>query len=926
MPFFDPIRLGASGAGAADFTVDRSLRFNDDDDTYLQRTVSSTSNRKTFTISAWVKRSTLGSRLIFGQTDTSGNDMFYLVFDSNDKLYGLDYDYPTNNFQFITTQVFRDVSAWYHIVLAVDTTQSTNTDRWKLYVNGSQVTAFDSATYPTQNLDTWVNHTTYPVRLGKTGWNGAKYDGYMAEYNFVDGLAYDPSSFGETNVLTGQWNPKQYAGSYGTNGFYLKFADNSGTTATTLGKDSSGNGNNFTPNNFSVSAGTGNDSVEDTPTNNFPTFNPLNSVKYSNNYSVTIEQGNLLMRGGDNYVATTFLLPKSGKWYVEFSKYGNGAVQAISVTRANKDISGYDGALGLADMVQYVSNGELGNRSRGSTSNATAWSNDADIVVAIAIDMDNGAVYFARANTWQNSGDPTSGSSKTGAMGTDIKTDNNGDHVIAAQGYNGSDSYGMYVNFGQRAFTYTPPTGYEKLSSANLSDPTILLPNKHFDNLLWTGNGSDGHAITGLDFQPDWVWIKSRSVGVAHFIVDSLRMSGTDHYKLNSGANSAESDGSTRFTSIDSNGFTLPSGGTFTNGNGSTYVGWNWNAGDTDGKTYTVTVVSDSGNKYRFDGFGTSAVTLDLAEGGTYIFNYPSAHPFRFSTTSDGTHGGGSEYTTGVTVLSSTSVQIVVAASAPQLYYFCTIHSGMGGAINTNSSLGSSNFDGTIQSVAKVNALAGFSILKYTGTGSAGTIGHGLGVKPDVMITKRRDGSGEWTIYHKDLDHASSTSHRVIRLNTTAAQTGSSTAYYGNDPTSTVQHLAAYTDSNGSNETYVAYVFSGVAGYSKFGSYTGNGNADGTFVFTGFRPALIILKATNSARNWVLMDNKRSAVSGANQNDYTLEANNSNTENTAGAVGSIDMLSNGFKFRGSAADSNGSGNTYIYLAFAEAPFKNSRAR
>ena len=172
------------------------------------------------------------------------------------------------------------------------------------------------------------------------------------------------------------------------------------------------------------------------------------------------------------------------------------------------------------------------------------------------------------------------------------------------------------------------------------------------------------------------------------------------------------------------------------NGNGYTIVGWNWNAGDTDGKTYTVTVVSDSGNKFRFDGFGTSAVTLDLAEGGTYIFNYPSGHPFRFSTTSDGTHGGGSEYTTGVTHNSSTQVTIVVAASAPTLYYYCSSHSGMGGQVNTNSTLGSSNFDGAIQTTAKVNASAGFSIVTYTGSGSTTTAGHGLGVAPVISIRK----------------------------------------------------------------------------------------------------------------------------------------------------------------------------------------------
>ena len=260
----------------------------------------------------------------------------------------------------------------------------------------------------------------------------------------------------------------------------MNFSDNSGTTATTLGKDSSGNGNNFTPNNFSVSAGAGNDSLEDTPTlNNFPTLNPL-----YNPVNTTFGEGNLLMRGGDNFAASTFLLPKSGKWYVEFSKYGNGALQSISVTRANTAMTNYAGYLGLADNVEYVSNGELGNRSRGSTSDATAWTSDANIVVAAAVDMDNGAVYFARANTWQNSGDPTSGSSKTGAIATDLLTDNNGDHVIAVHGYNGNNSYGMYANFGQQPLTYTPPTGYKVLSSANLPDPTILLPNKHFDTLL----------------------------------------------------------------------------------------------------------------------------------------------------------------------------------------------------------------------------------------------------------------------------------------------------------------------------------------------------------------------------------------------------------------------------------------------------------
>ena len=924
MSFYDAIRVGASGASTG-YEVERSLRFNHTNSTELKRTVSSTGNQKVWTWSAWFKRWGLhdngGTSYLFSCEPHSGNNGIAALYIQSDQIYTYFDTTGSNPYGAVNDRKYRDVSAWMHIVWQVD---AANTSQ-RIWINGVEE-SLNSGNNP-PDYAYGMNQSGQPMMIGSSGnWGASQSNTYFAEIHYSDGNKYEASDFAETDAITGQWVPKKVNITYGTNGFYLNFSDNSGTTATTLGKDSSGNSNNFTPYNFEVGTGVGNDSVPDTPTNNFPTLNPL-----YNPVNTTFGEGNLLMRGGDNFAASTFLLPKSGKWYAEFSKYNNGALQSISVTRANTAMTNYAGYLGLADNVEYVSNGELGNRTRGSTSDATAWTNDANIIVAVAVDMDNGAVYFARANTWQNSGDPTSGSSKTGAIATDLLTDNNGDHVIAVHGYNGSNSYGLYANFGQQPFTYTPPTGYKVLSSANLPDPTILLPNKHFDTLLYSGNGSS-QSITGLQFQPDWLWIKKRSGSENHEVQDSVRGATK---RLAANVTDVESTATGSISSFNSNGFTVGDAGT-TNENGNTYVAWNWDAGETDGKTYTVTVVSDSGNKYRFDGFGTSAVTLDLAEGGTYIFNYPSAHPLKFSTTADGTHGGGSEYTTGVTHNSSTQVTIVVPASAPTLYYYCSIHSGMGGQVNTNSTLGSSNFDGNNQSTVKVSQTSGFSIVGYVGNGANNTnvtMGHGLGVAPDAVILKNRDtspyGAREWVVWHQDVGTDSTYVYKNLCLNNTSVP-GVNSDQFRTVDANTIQVRS--TDStngkvNANNNKYIAYVFSEVAGYSKFGSYTGNGSSDGTFVFTGFKMAVIILKNISTAEDWAIRDIKHSGYTTMNGNPVNIGLRpNTSAGYTGGSNLGIDFLSNGFKLRGPDSDVNKSGDTYVYLAFAESPFKNSRAR
>ncbi len=256
---------------------------------------------------------------------------------------------------------------------------------------------------------------------------------------------------------------------------------------------------------------------------------------------------------------------------------------------------------------------------------------------------------------------------------------------------------------------------------------TIDKPTDYFNTVLYTGNGGSTQAITGVGFQPDWVWVKSRSDTEQHALWDSVRGGSK---RLISDSTGAEYDNSTQgIQSFDSDGFTAGDSDQY-NKSSQNVASWNWLAGgNAPTQTYTVKVVSDSGNKYRFDDFGTSAVTLDLQEGGTYTFDQSdssnSGHPLRFSTTSDGSHGGGSEYTTNVTTTgtpgsSGAKTVITVASGAATLYYYCTQHSGMGGQANTNSTFGSSNFGGSIQSTVSANSTAGFSIVSFTA--NSGTV------------------------------------------------------------------------------------------------------------------------------------------------------------------------------------------------------------
>jgi len=457
--------------------------------------------------------------------------------------------------------------------------------------------------------------------------------------------------------------------------------------------------------------------------------------------------------------------------------------------------------------------------------------------------------------------------------------------------------------------------------------------NKSTDNFrikLYTGNES-ARTITydeSTNMKPDLVWVKSRGHTASWLANDSIR-GATQRLKIDQ--NSAQSTQTAMISAFDTNGFSLGTS-TTANQNSTNFGSWSWLAGGTaPTKTYHVVVVSDSGNKYRFRDtadtttFGASAVTLDLQEGGTYTFDVSdstlNSHPFVIGTAANGTeYSTGvtykldgvtktySQYTSGFSAATSRQLVITLAASAPALYYWCSAHSGMGGAINTNATHGSSNFDGLTQSTVSTNSATGMSIIKYNGTGSQTTIGHELGGVPDWIVIKRLGSAEDWASYH--VYNGAGT---YQSLNTTEP-VQSNANRFNVTPTSTVFTVNTHESVN-YDEDYIAYCFKAVPGFSSFGWYEGNGSTSGPFVNTGMKPTCVIRKCVTSgtAEAWVLQDNQRP---GYNITNLAMFPSGTNVEDTA-AHNAIDFLSNGFRAKSTDTRTNGDSKYYIYMAFGQ---------
>ena len=594
---------------------------------------------------------------------------------------------------------------------------------------------------------------------------------------------------------------------------YMAFAD---TRDFQWNFDASGNKNNWTPNNINSNASseTTYDLMSDTPsladedTGNFATLNPLDIFETNQ----TASDGNLkftcaAQTNWDSALSTIGV--SSGKYYYEV-KHESGTYNRVMVgicDVAQKDSSTYTG--NTSNGYGYL--GTNGQKYNNATTSAYGDTFTVGDVIGVAVDLDNGAIYFSKNGTWQNSGDPTSGATATGAAYTGLS----GTYLLGLSLRDTSATTVATINYGQQPFKYTPPTGYKKLNTFNLPDSSITDGSQYMNTVLYTGDGDlTSHPITGVGFSPDWIWIKRRDGANAHQTYDSVRTLG---YVLSTNKTDAEADETSKFVSIDSDGFTIKSNAGSHNLLNATYVSWNWRGSD------------------------------------------------------------------------STAV---------------------------------SNTDGTITSTVSANTTAGFSVVTYTGNGTnPSTIGHGLGAVPKFIISKARTGSPlttteqEWNCYSAELGN----DKKIILNNTNAV--ASSSNWGSTTPTSSVYTVGA-GGTNGSGSDFVAYCFAEVEGFSKFGSYTGNGSTDGTFIYTGFRPAFVMVKSSSNTEGWYMWDSSRDAY---NASGRWLSANASDAELDYTSSYPHDLLSNGFKIR-HAANTNQSGRTYIYMAFAENPFKNSLAR
>jgi len=873
------LQIGKTFRPISLYGLNASLRFRTSLIPTLTRTMASSGNLTTWTRSLWVKRSALATdQNIFGSyLGVNSNEFLRFNVTTNTLDWFVNSSANTGRKQ--TSQAYADTTAWINIVQVWDSTNATGEDRMQLWVNGVRITSFTTNNVPNLSL-TSITNTTTPQVFG--AFNGANYlDGYLSEINHIDGLALSSSSFGQFDA-NGYWVPKEYTGSYGSRGYHLAFEDRTAATAAAIGKDTSGNSNNFTPVGISVSAGITYDGMNDVPSNtsltvaNFPTLNSTRPANY------VVTAGNLNLSASttfSSFITANASIPATGKYYWEYTCTNGGASVKDIVGLVLKNLAQER----MGTTVNSVGYSALGTINQ--TGSFSTWTNTD--VIGIAVDCDAGKIWFGKQTgatgsmVWQGSGDPSAGTNPNAYFFPSYNQP-----WVPAIGIDATASPGTAVgsiNFGQRPFSATAPTGFKLINGFNADE-----------------------TPTDLD-KPDFVWIKNRSSSDGHALFTSV--AGVQRY-ISTAGTSAEIVDNASLLQFNSNGFLLGTSA-LVNTAGSAYMGLAWKS--TGGTT-----------SWNFDGTLGRTATMTTADPCVVSVStnaFVAGQAVRFTT--DGALP--SPVTTGVTYYAGN-----IVTNTTFNLYDTEANAIIGGATGRISTSGSSQSGiHTCRHAPKVAAspTAGLSIVTYCGSSVNGaTLGHGLGATPSFFfIRSRSTGSKNGPAYHTGL---AAPAHNNAVLTHTTGIGGASTWLANAAPNSSVITLGlpgdAY-DMNVSGQTYEMIAFTEIPGFSKFTTYLPTGTADGPYVNCGFRPKWVMVKtSTVNTGGWMIFDGSRNPQNTAYH--YLFAEGNAGENNLGVGVG-LDFTATGFKIRSTTIQLN-SGTTAIYMvmAWAENPFKYALAR
>ena len=976
------------------YRISRSLRFRSSASAYLSRTPTAV-NTLTWTFSAWIKRGSMGAidqGILWASSGSNASEQAGLLF-SSDCLRFFNITGGTTTINLITTQVFRDPSAWYHIVVVMDGSNATPSSRTRMFVNGIQITAFSTATYSASGsyINFTVGHT-----IGRDSKSVASlFDGYLAEVNFIDGQALTPSSFGAFDT-NGVWQPKAYVPTgtgYGTNGFYLPFTDNSGTLGGNLCVYSEDISNAaYTKDRASVSANsttapnsttTADTLIEDTTASNTHRYysgigSPTNGVTYTwSVYAKANTRSAIALEAWNGSTAKYAYADLSAGTIISGSDTSAAIVSVgsgwyrISVTHTGVGSSGSTGVYlmnaATAGAMVYTGNGSgsvylWGNQVEQASSVGPYFSTSASSISSTQRIATDASVTTGGYNNWV-----TNNISLTSGTTYDSMIDSPTNY---ADGGNGRGNYCVLnpvSNIGNGTISngnlsYTSGAAAWKSASGTIFAPSGKW---YFEATLTSSSSSAMYGVINTSFPASaygsyfgasaYGWgLQSSTGGTGKWnnnsstSVDAVSQAANDVYMVafdvdagkvwfgkngtwygsgdpSTGANAAYTNLTGQIAPIVSTStasdvvalncgqrpfaYTPPSG--FSALNTQNLPTPTIAAGNKhfDASLYQAdganakTIVNSGGFQPDFVWIkDRTAAQVHALWDALRSINYLSPN----TTNAEAAMGQ-------LTSLNSNG--FTVGYGAGQVNYLTDSY--VGWQWNAGGSTVSGTGTGGITNVSyRANPTAGFSVVTYTGSGTAGTVTHGLGVAPSMVITKKRSSAGdEWVIWHVGL-----TSGTYVLLFTTAAQFTST--QYTAVPSPTVLNLNTATAVNNSGSTYVSYCFAPVAGYSSAFSYSGNGSSDGPMVYLSFRPRWLMIKRTDSTGNWLIWDTTRSPY---NLTDLPLYPNLTNTEG-AEPTRCLDVLSNGFKLKGTGTDVNASGSSYIGYAIAENPFKVSRAR